>query len=50
MDDFGSEVFQVDQRARALSDEPQDEMVKRLLLEASDTLLAAAKRMRTGPA
>lgn len=50
MDDFEREVFQEGQRARALSDEPQGKIVKRLLLAASDTLLAAAKRMRTGPA
>jgi hypothetical protein len=49
MDDFEREVFQMGQRASALTDATQDERVKRLLLEASETLLAAAKRVRTGP-
>lgn len=45
MDDFEREVFQMGQRARESSDARQDEMVKRLLLEAS----ASSKRLRTGP-
>ena len=49
MDDFEREVFQMGERSRELSDATQDNGVKRLLLEASDTLLAAAKRLRTGP-
>lgn len=49
MDDFEREVFQIGNRARELSDTTQDELVKRLLLEASDALLTAAKRLRAGP-
>jgi hypothetical protein len=38
MDDFEHEVFQMGHCARVLSDAAQDEMVKRLLLEASQCL------------
>lgn len=48
MDDSEREVFDMGQHARELSGAMQDEMVKRLLLEASESLLVAAKRLRTG--
>ncbi len=48
MDDLERDVFQMGNHARELSDTTEDELVKRLLLEASDTLLTAAKRLRTG--
>jgi hypothetical protein len=47
MDDIEREVFQMGQRAEELSDATQHDEEKRFLLEASETLLFAAKHMRT---
>jgi hypothetical protein len=47
MDDFEQQVFGIGQRAKELSAATQDEMSKGLLQDASDTLLKAAKHLRT---